>query len=112
MPLTRPLLGSRRHCKAGAMMASNDFHLLMGSAKLSFSMVHVIPMHFVRVAHTCSLERYLAHWDADITSYTYRISRVLGRLPVPVAHCTIYGTLSVLQASITKLMAKRRQFVT
>ena len=76
-------------------MASNDFHLLMGSANLSFSMVHVIPMHFVRVPHTCSLKRYLAHWDANITSHAYSISRVLGRLPVPVAVTVRYVVLCV-----------------
>jgi hypothetical protein len=67
VPLTKPLLGSRRHCKAGTMMANNDLHVLMGSANLSFSMIRVLSMHSVRVARvtTCVL---LTHWDADITS--------------------------------------------
>jgi len=48
----------------------NDLHILMGTTK-SLSMIHVLPMHFVRVARTYSLERYLCLTDS-LCGHTHR----------------------------------------
>jgi len=125
---TKPLLGSRRHCKDGSTMASHDevlddqpaigrrtlpvdeitiFHLLMGTAKFSFSTIHVY--------YLCTLSALLiltpwnvacvslTHWDAEIPVTPLSISLVLGRLLVG-CHYTIY-----ISPTIIKLMAKHKR---
>lgn len=88
VPLTKPLLGSRRHCNAGTTMTINDLNLLMGSAIWSFSMILVLLMHFVRVARTQCLTDSS---DKHPTAQYVRVFSVGYR-------CTIYDTvLSVLQ---------------
>ena len=105
VPLTKPLFGSRRHCEAGTTMAINDLQISMGSAKLSFSMIHVSPMHFVPVAHTYFLERYLCLADSLGCGHNtppLSILRILGALPLVI---TVRHMVPCISPKITMVMA-------
>jgi len=86
--LTKPLLGSRRHCKAGITMASNDLNPFKWFCKLVFlNDSHITYALFSALLIptpwnvTCVL---LTHWDADMTSHAESAFRVfsVGYQPV------------------------------